>query len=182
MEKINQRVMITKKLLKDALLRILENKNIDKVNITELCKEAGINRATFYTHYETPNDILSEIECDIILEIEARHQKLANPTLQSLTEIMCQYLYEHSYTVRALLRNFTGDDFAKMIKHTYETIIKSALNSNTDEETIKLITTYMAGGGFFLLTYWLTEDLNKSPREIATLITDLITGKHTLSL
>ena len=32
MEKVNQRVMITKRMLKDALLRILESKNIDKIN------------------------------------------------------------------------------------------------------------------------------------------------------
>lgn len=181
MEKINQRVVITKRMLKEALLHILESKTIDKVNITELCKEAGINRATFYTHYETPNDILNEIERDIVLEIEDRHKKITNPSLQSLTEIMCQYLYQNAHIVRILLRNFTGEDLAKMINHYYETIINSSLASNLDADTLKLITTYLTGGGFFLLAYWIKEEIPKSPQEIATLITGLFTGNHSLS-
>ena len=182
MEKVNQRVMITKRMLKDALLRILESKNIDKINITELCKEAGINRATFYTHYETPNDILNEIERDIVLEIENKQQNISNPSLQASTEIMCQYLYQNAHTVRILLRNFTGEDLAKMINHYYETIINSSLASKLDADTLKLITTYLTGGGFFLLAYWINEEVPKNPQEIATLITDLFTGHHSLPL
>ena len=42
MEKENQRVVVTKRLLKEGLLRLLENKNIDKINVTELCWESTV--------------------------------------------------------------------------------------------------------------------------------------------
>ena len=61
MERENQRIMLTKRLLKESLLRLLERKELDKISITELCREAGINRATFYRHYEIPRDILNEL-------------------------------------------------------------------------------------------------------------------------
>lgn len=49
--KDDQRVTLTKRLLQEGLLRLLETKEIDKINVTELCRESGINRATFYRHY-----------------------------------------------------------------------------------------------------------------------------------
>ena len=51
--KENQRITLTKKLLQEGLLRLLETKRLDKISVTELCREAGINRATFYNHYDS---------------------------------------------------------------------------------------------------------------------------------
>lgn len=50
MEKNNQRVVLTKRLFKEGLLRLLENKGMDEISVAELCRESGINRATFYRH------------------------------------------------------------------------------------------------------------------------------------
>ena len=68
MKNEDTRVQFTKKVLKDALLRILKDKPIGKVTIKELCEEAGLNRGTFYLHYNEPNDVLMEIESDFVRE------------------------------------------------------------------------------------------------------------------
>ena len=54
--------------LQQALLKLLQNKHIDKVTIKELCEEAKVNRGTFYLHYATPNDLLIEIEQQFVKE------------------------------------------------------------------------------------------------------------------
>ena len=61
-QKENQRIALTKKLLQEGLLRLLETKTLDKISVTELCKESGINRATFYNHYTSPFDLLNSVE------------------------------------------------------------------------------------------------------------------------
>lgn len=45
-------------MLVEALLRLLENKNISKITISELTKEAGLVRNTFYAHFDKIEDIL----------------------------------------------------------------------------------------------------------------------------
>lgn len=50
MPKENQRIAITKGLLKESLLHLLKKKKIDRITITELCQESGINRSTFYRY------------------------------------------------------------------------------------------------------------------------------------
>ena len=45
--KENQRITLTKRLLKESLVRLMEAKSLQKISVSELCKDAGINRATF---------------------------------------------------------------------------------------------------------------------------------------
>lgn len=68
MEIMDNRVRYTKKVLQQALLTVLQKKNIDRVTIKEICEEAKVNRGTFYLHYSTPNDLLMEIEQQFIDE------------------------------------------------------------------------------------------------------------------
>jgi len=51
---MNQRVRLTKKLLCDAMIRQLEQTSMDKITVVALCKDAGINRTTFYRYYTDP--------------------------------------------------------------------------------------------------------------------------------
>ena len=46
MEKRNQRVVLTKQMIHTAFLRLLQNKSIRNISISELCDAAGINRTT----------------------------------------------------------------------------------------------------------------------------------------
>ena len=69
MKNEDTRVQFTKKVLKDALLRILQSKPIAKVSIKELCEEAGLNRGTFYLHYTEPMDVLHELENRLVDKI-----------------------------------------------------------------------------------------------------------------
>lgn len=44
----------------EALLEILEKKDYAYITVKEICEKAGVNRSTFYLHYETINDLLME--------------------------------------------------------------------------------------------------------------------------
>lgn len=66
MKNPDTRIQITKRLLKDAMLEILKEKPISSVTVKELCDTAGINRGTFYLHYDTPLSLLKEIENEFV--------------------------------------------------------------------------------------------------------------------
>ncbi len=44
----------------EAFLAILEKKDFAYITVKEICEAAGVNRSTFYLHYETMADLLSE--------------------------------------------------------------------------------------------------------------------------
>ncbi len=44
----------------EAFLELLEKKDFAYITVKEICEKAGVNRSTFYLHYETVNDLLEE--------------------------------------------------------------------------------------------------------------------------
>lgn len=44
----------------EALIKLLEEKDYEYITVKEICKRAGVNRSTFYLHYETIDDLLAE--------------------------------------------------------------------------------------------------------------------------
>ena len=44
----------------EAFLTLLAKKNFEYITVKEFCEVAGVNRSTFYLHYETMSDLLSE--------------------------------------------------------------------------------------------------------------------------
>lgn len=64
--KDNRRVQYTMDRFKDALLHILATKPLDEVTVTELCRQADLNRGTFYLHFQSPRDLFERIEMDLV--------------------------------------------------------------------------------------------------------------------
>ncbi len=44
-----------------AFLDILEKRDFEYITVKEICEKAGVNRSTFYLHYETLDDLLTEV-------------------------------------------------------------------------------------------------------------------------
>ena len=47
-------------LMDEALILLLEKKEYSFITVKEICEKAGVNRSTFYLHYETMDDLVSE--------------------------------------------------------------------------------------------------------------------------
>ena len=62
----NRRVRMTKRMLKEALLELLEHKPLEKVTVTQVCARADVNRSTFYAYYESVEQLLREIEDEVL--------------------------------------------------------------------------------------------------------------------
>ena len=55
--KVDRRIRYTKKMLKDALVRLIQHQHISAITVKELCELADINRSTFYAHFRDPYDL-----------------------------------------------------------------------------------------------------------------------------
>ena len=60
MNKSESKYFNTALLMNEALLLLLEKKDYDFITVTDICKKAGVNRSTFYLHYEKVDDLLEE--------------------------------------------------------------------------------------------------------------------------
>lgn len=60
MDKAESKYRNTALLMNQALLILLEKKDLEFISVKEICLKAGVNRSTFYLHYENINDLLNE--------------------------------------------------------------------------------------------------------------------------
>ena len=60
MNRSESRYFATAARMDEAFLTLLAKKNFEYITVKEICEAAGVNRSTFYLHYETMSDLLSE--------------------------------------------------------------------------------------------------------------------------
>ena len=69
MNKNESKYFNTAKRMDEALITLLEKKDFEYVTIKEICDTAGVNRSTFYLHYENTVDLLKETTRYILISI-----------------------------------------------------------------------------------------------------------------
>lgn len=60
MNKSESKYFNTALLMDQALVELLKEKDFEYITVKEICSKAGVNRSTFYLHYETIADLVNE--------------------------------------------------------------------------------------------------------------------------
>lgn len=60
MNKSESKYYNTSLLMNQSLVELLNKKDYEFITIKEICKKAGVNRSTFYLHYDNIDDLLCE--------------------------------------------------------------------------------------------------------------------------
>lgn len=175
--KENQRVMLTKRLLKESLMRLMSGKEIQKISVSELCRDAGINRATFYNHYNTPYDLLRDIEKTMAKEARdswdaagAKEPK----QLKGRIAALCRYFQENRTVARLIFQNNSSkSDFsAELIR--IDDPWDEVFSESYGEAGNTILTTFITNGTYCAIQEWLLEDNPKTPEEMGEMLSTII--------
>lgn len=180
-KKENQRVTLTRRLLKESLLKLMAKKSVQQITVSELCQTAEINRSTFYNHYGCPADVLLDIEKGVVADLEFlwhRESETLNWLLNERVEAVCNYLLEHKDLAKLLLRNSdTSFGFASLIINSSQirTFYEQVLSHANNQDSAELIITFLANGSYYMIRQWILEDIPKTPKEMGELVYRLAT-------
>lgn len=171
---INQRVMITKRLIREALLEMLRIRNIKKISIRELCQVAGINRTTFYNHYGSQYDVLNEIAEEYIqnTSFAVINDIATNKNFDECLTQVLHYMKDHLEFAKLLLNQDNYD----LISHItislpqFDQMVIERLPEDLDLDAKKAISSFVQHGTVRLLKEWILSDCLKPPEEEAKLI------------
>ena len=72
----NRRVRMTKRMIQEAVLELLETTGPDKLTVTDVCQRADVNRSTFYAYYAEIRDVIREIEDDLLQRLRPGFSRL----------------------------------------------------------------------------------------------------------
>ncbi len=168
----NRRVTMTKLLLKNALLELLEHKELSGISVTAICKTADVHRSTFYKYYDSPSDLLREIEQDYLDHIPVPPQTVDHHNQESLLSAntgFFDYVKENGKSFRILFGQSEDNGFAsRMVDFICSGFIP--VGEQPDEQTARFVRLYIANGTVGMLREWINADFPVSTRKIAEMM------------
>ena len=177
-----------------ALLSLLEKKPFEYITISEICENAGVNRSTFYLHYENTADLLKEATAYVLnnfasyfsVDTESITLKYANCALQELNFINEKYLHPYLSFIKENQRLFVAvlsqpeafDSkavFQKMFDHIFSPILD---RFHYPKDAQHYVMMFYLNGITAIITEWLKEDCRKSIEDISSIIHDCVFGRE----
>lgn len=181
-KKENQRIALTRCLLQEGLLRLLTTEKLEDISVTALCKEAGINRATFYNHYTSPQALLAEMEADLVFKLQSHFDH--SGTLEAVvdqTERCLIILKENAALFQILAAYHTDRDLEHLVERIVKHYDEHRLNlqkTQFDPDVVHLVSSYLYAGCYNLIREWLVRDIDKTPREVAELLVSIVSKDY----
>ena len=168
----NRRVRMTKKLLKGAILELLETRDLDRITVTDICETADVNRSTFYAHYADIHQLLREIENDMLERMPVLPIPYANQPdqvgLERLTEFLC-FVKSNAQLYRVMFVRRDGGDFFKRAVSAMVEAAKGAGQAE-DEFLMRYDCAYRLNGAIGIIREWMEDGFPFAPEELAKII------------
>ncbi|MGN0470825.1 MAG: TetR/AcrR family transcriptional regulator [Acutalibacteraceae bacterium] len=170
----------------EAFLELLAKKDFAYITVKEICEKAGVNRSTFYLHYETVSDLLSEsveyinakflnyIKHDsqeFILRLrECPVDELYLITPEYLTPYL-NYIKENKRLFRTTIENATtlrlNEIYDKMFACVFTPILE---RFRVPEQQRKYIMSFYIRGLISIITEWVNQDCTDSVEYMISII------------
>jgi AcrR family transcriptional regulator len=192
MNKQDSKYFNTALLMDEALLILLEKKDFEFISVKEVCDKAGVNRSTFYLHYENISDLLKETTQYILdkhfsyYSIDKRDiaemlekcapEKLIFVTHEYLTPYLT-FICENRRIFKLAIKQFhvmnMDEVYGSMFKYIFAPILA---RFHVPEGERPFVIKFYLTGTFAIVMEWLDHDCREEIDSIIKVINDCILG------
>lgn len=177
---MDRRIRKTKNAIYEALLKLAAVIPIGEITISQLCREADINRATFYTYYRNVLDVLEEIEDDQIQEFDEimsgySLKEIVEDPYELLNQFNKMILNEAEKYLPLIVkerRNRFTEKIVSNLSNYYSEEIKRV--SDLSDAQIKIVLRFTFTGTMGVYTDWLDSDDDTPLYDITDTIADVL--------
>ncbi len=177
----------------EALISLLEKKDFEYITVKEVCEAAGVNRSTFYLHYENTADLLKETTQHIINSFfsyfskDTQHisRRFQNCHLKELMFITPEYLTPYLTFIKDNQRVFKTSikQFGAMgFDGLYSDLLKDIFNPVLarycipERERNYILKFYLVGITAIVME-WLDDNCTDSVDSVCKIIMKCVVGK-----
>ena len=194
MKKSESRYFNTALRMDQAFLKLLEQKDMKYITVKEICEAAGVNRSTFYLHYETIGELLAE-SVQYMNEQFLEHMKLRGEVFVSrirdcpLDELYLvtpayltpylEYIAQNKRLFRTALKNSgsLGLDriYSRMMRHVFTPILERFQIAEPDRP---YMVAFYIHGLMAILSEWLKHDCADSIPHVCAVMEQCVMGER----
>lgn len=159
---LDRRSKYSQAAIQEAFLKILDDKPLDSITVTEVCNVADVNRGTFYKYYKDVPDLFLQIKGSFFAEIKKTMEvnqvfNVENIFSEALKAIqgnknLLRVMQKSGYTQSAV------DEVTFLLKDTIINGIKASKPYASDIE-IECVFQYIIGAGANLISQWICNNM-----------------------
>ncbi len=179
--KNNRRTIYTKKIIKEAFLELLSEKELQKITVTDICKRADVNRGTFYNYYTDTIDLFHQIEAQLIEKILPLIKIDSDEELASWLSRLITILKEAQPLSSILTRNYQNSHLIKAIfQEVHEVAIESFATRyhEDDPRLLEYYFTYFVRGVLGTVEEWLINDDGTSADDLSRVLAQVLPSEE----
>ena len=154
---MDRRTIYTKKVIKDTLIDLLAEKEISKITVSEICKIADINRATFYRYYLDAFDLLDKIREEFVNELMSTLRDEDVNSVYVFTKEIFEVLAKNKKLVRVLFNTRNFNYFiTNILDLAYEKGRRRWMSEyeNVSDDDIAYCSCFIFNGTLGIIYYW----------------------------
>ncbi len=181
-ESNDRRAQRTRASLQSALLTLLKQKPLAKIQIKELTALADVSRQVFYLHFESKEDLLFSYMDDVFAQIHktlfenvtnVNHLKREMPLV-----LIFQQWANHAEALNWVMQVENKDLLIERLReHTNFLMEEIADHPGSDVRRSRIhdhVADFLVGGAYMLLKRWLGEGMQQTPEEMGMLTYQLM--------
>ena len=158
--------------LEKALMTLMETKGYAQTSVTDICREAGIPRRTFYHYFDCKEAVLHAVvenmltECN--LEVMLEFDQGLDVMRESLIRNFRYWQGEARKKLDLLLDNGLSGEMMQCALRWLETErIGPTARPGMSQKELEILTMVGTSGFFTLLMYWRRNEYRESPEKMA---------------
>jgi len=179
------RVKRTDMLILNALIELTIQKGFSAITVSDITNYAGINRATFYRHYNDKFDLLSKYTQHVyeLLDTSEEIKNQESPMLddhkipKKLVNIF-EHVRENAKFYKVMLGRKGDPVFTEKIRQYIQKRILRTLPKHlqTDEMSLDLYVHYSSSASLGAVVWWLEHEMPYSSEQMITILQQLELG------
>jgi len=165
---------VRQRMIAATMIRMLRQKRLGDIQISDLCREAQIPRKTFYRYFDTKEDVIVYVSETCIQEVFQKVFDTRRNMLSVSEDVLFRYWKQRAPLLEVLLREDAAGTFvAAYMRQVLEMRACFEYLSGTMDQ--RAAAAVFVGGGFLsLLSYWRHNEFEQSPDEMALILRDLL--------
>ena len=164
------RVIKTRKIIRQAFIEMLCEMDYDKITVQELARRAVINRKTFYSHYDSLDDLLEEIQHETAQKFIERTRNMKRP--RDIDKVTREFfLYSEELGKLGEKLNCFDTSLAHRIK---DEIMTQTWETHADNNIHNIITAFVTQATLAIYRQWITDGRQIPLEDIINITSELI--------
>lgn len=171
--------LITRKAIANGIKELTKRKSFDKITVSDITAECGLNRQTFYYHFQDKYELVDWIyynEAISIIVNDLNYDNWDSKILQFLTKLKGEdYFYIN--TLKSSVENeFREYLFKVTVELLCDIISGITVNSEASEKDILFVAEFYAYGIVGVVISWALHGMTETPEYITAQLKNLVYG------